>query len=222
MNVKEGHNMTIKSKVKSIYNKKFYRDSYTHSLKNELSDCNNVLDLGCGRNSAIQYCNIHFSVGVEIFEPDLEESKKKRFHNQYINADITKIEFEPESFDAVVALSVLEHLSIEDGLILIEKMKKWTRKKIIIYTPNEYVFQDGYDHNLHQEHKSGWSVEQLNEIGFKVVGCSGWKQLRDYKGSIKYKPHLFWIVISNLTQYIIYRHPKSAFEILGTWEKHND
>ena len=219
MHVKEGHDMTIKSKAISIYEGKIFRDSYIHTLNKELCGCDKVLDIGCGRNSAIQYCNIHFSVGVEIFESDLKESKKKRIHNQYILADITKIEFEPESFDAVVALSVLEHLSIEDGLILIEKMKKWTRKKIIIYTPNGYVFQDGYNHNTHQNHKSGWSVEQLEKAGFKVLGCSGWKQLKGYKGSIKYKPRLFWIIISDITQKIIYRYPKSAFQIIGTWKK---
>ncbi|NJD54596.1 MAG: class I SAM-dependent methyltransferase [Candidatus Methanoperedens sp.] len=214
--------MTLKSKLTRIYQEKIFRNAYFNTIKKELYNCDEVLDLGCGRNSAIQYCTIHFSVGVEIFEPDLEESKKKRLHNQYIKADITKIEFKPESFDAVVALNVLEHLSIEEGVILIEKMKKWTRKKIVISTPNGYVFQDEYDNNPQQKHKSGWSVEQLEKTGFKSVGCSGWKQLKGYKGTIKYKPRLFWIIISDMSQKIVYNFPKLAFEIIGIWKKNND
>jgi hypothetical protein len=43
-------------------------------------------------------------------------------------------------------------------------MEKWAIKKIIIKTPNEYLWQDGYDNNPMQEHKSGWSVEELQKL----------------------------------------------------------
>jgi cyclopropane fatty-acyl-phospholipid synthase-like methyltransferase len=129
--------MKLKQIFKSIYRKIFF--DVVHYLKKELSDCDSVLDLGCGSHSSIQCCNIPFSVGVELFEPYLMESKKKKIHNQYIKADIRKVEFEPKSFDAVVVLDVLEHLSKEDGYKLIEKMERWARQKVIIFTPNGYV-----------------------------------------------------------------------------------
>ncbi len=59
-------------------------------------------------------------------------------------------------------------------------MKKWARKKIIITTPNRYLWQDGYINSM-QEHKSGWTVEELQNLGFKVFGMNGWKNLRDIK-----------------------------------------
>ena len=192
----------IKFKLKKLYTALF--PHYIDHLKRELNGCETVLDLGCGSNSPISFCSIPYCVGVEAFYPYLQESKKKNIHNQYIKADIRKVEFKPKSFDAVVALDVLEHLTAEEGLTLIKKMENWARKKIIVFTPNGYVWQDGYDNNLLQKHKSGWSVEELERLGFKVFGINGWKKLRGYRGSIKYKPTLLWNVISNLTKKITY------------------
>lgn len=205
----------VKNKaIITLYNK-IYPSYKIYYLRKEISGCDTVLDLGCGKNSLVQYCNVPFSVGVELFEPYLQESKNKSIHNQCIKADIRKIEFKPKSFDAVVALDVLEHLTAEEGLALILKMEKWAKKKIIVFTPNGYVWQDGFDNNPLQEHKSGWGVEELERLGFKVFGVNGWKKLRGYKGSIRYKPTLLWGVISNLTQKLVYRYPKFAFQLLG-------
>ena len=53
-------------------------------LRKELYGCDTVLDLGCGHHSIIQSFGIPFSVGVELFEPALQESKRKGIHSQYI------------------------------------------------------------------------------------------------------------------------------------------
>ena len=198
-----------------FYKKLFTSPSWIEDLKKELSNCNTVLDLGCGYNSSIQYWNVPFSVGVELFEPYLQESKKKGIHNQYIKADIRKIEFKSKSFDAILCSEVLEHLTKEEGYELIKKMEKWARKKIIITMPNGYLWQNGYDNKPLQEHKSGWSVEELERLGFNVFGMNGWKKLRGYKGSVKYKPTLLWNIIANLTQKITYRYPKFAFQLFA-------
>jgi SAM-dependent methyltransferase len=191
---------------------------WIENLKGELASCDTVLDLGCGYNSLIQYCNVPFSVGVELFEPYLEESKKKHIHDQYIKADIRKVEFKPKSLDAILCLEVLEHLTKEEGNELIKRMEKWAKKKIIITTPNGYLWQDGYESNPLQEHKSGWNSVELKGLGFKVRGMNGWKKLRAYKGSIIYKPAFLWARISDLTQKIAYRHPKLAFQLFAVKE----
>lgn len=196
-----------------LYKKLF--PSWINYLKRELSDCNTLLDLGCGYNSPIQYRDVPFSVGVELFEPYLQESKKKGIHNEYLKVDIITVEFKPKSFDAILCSEVLEHLTKEEGYKLVKKMQKWARKKIIITTPNGYLWQNSYDSNPLQEHKSGWSVEELEGLGFKVFGINGWKKLSGYKGLVKYKPIILWSVILNLTQKITYRHPKFAFQLLA-------
>ena len=184
-------------------------------LKKELSGCESVLDIGCGCNSPIQHCNVPFSVGVDLFEPYLDESKKKAIHSEYIKADIREVEFEAKSFDAVLCSEVLEHLIKADGCELIEKTVQWARNKVIITTPNGYLWQDGFADNPLQEHKSSWSVEDFQQLGFKVYGLGGWKKLRGYKGFIKYRPASFWGFISGLTQKVTSRYPKFAFRLFA-------
>jgi hypothetical protein len=125
--------------------RKLIPDYWVSLLKSELTTCNSVLDLGCGYNSPIQHCNVPFSVGVELFDPYLQESKRRAIHNEYIKANIMKVELKPKCFDAVVAIEVLEHLTKEEGYTLIERMERWSRKKVVVTTPNGYLPQDSYD-----------------------------------------------------------------------------
>jgi len=185
------------------------------NLQKELAGCDTVLDLGCGYNSPIRYCNVPFSVGVELFDPYLDESKKKAIHNEYIKADVRKIEFGPRSFDAAVALDLLEHLTKDEGAELLCKMESWAKKKVVVFTTNGYLLQGPCDGNYLQEHKSGWSVDELGELGYKVYGINGWKRLRGYKGSVKYESAFLWARISDLTQKITRRCPSQAFQLLG-------
>ncbi|MBA7656382.1 hypothetical protein ES703_64306 [subsurface metagenome] len=83
-----------------------------------------MLDLGCGHHTPIQRCNIPFSVGVELFEPYLQDSKRRGIHSQYIKADVRRIEFKLKSFDAVIAVDVLEYLTKQEGAELLSKMGK--------------------------------------------------------------------------------------------------
>lgn len=187
---------------------------WTNYLRRELQDCKTILDLGCGRNSPIQHIPHVSSVGVELFKPYLEENKSRGLHSEYILADVRQIEFKQNSFDAVLALELVEHLTKEEGVKLIEKMEKWASKKVIISTPNRFLPQDEYDNNPLQIHKSGWSVEEFQKLGFKVYGINGWKILKRDKARLKFKPASLWEKISDISQKVTYYFPKYAFQIL--------
>jgi len=105
----------------------------------------------------------------------------------------------------------LEHLTKEEAFALMEKMERWAKKKVILTTTNGYLFQDDYDGNLLQEHKSGWDVEDFTTRGYKVNGIFGWKPLRGYLGHPNFKPAFFWEIIASITQYVTYHFPKAAF-----------
>ena len=191
-------------------------------LERELDGCNTVLDLGCGYRSPLQRSNIPFSVGVELFEPYLQESKRKGIHSQYLKADVRNLEFKPKSFDAVIAIDVLEHISKAEGAKLFSKMDSWARRKVVVFTTNEYLWQNGYDNNPLQEHRSGWKVDELQKLGFRVCGINGWERLRGYKGLSKYKPAFLWGRISDLTQKITYHYPRLAFQLLAVKQLRDD
>jgi len=196
-----------------------------YCLRKELKDCDSVLDLGCGPDSPIKYCGVKYSVGVDAFRPYIEESKKKKIHNKYVLEDITRVDFKPKSFDAVITIDVLEHLEKEQGRKLLEKAEKWARKKVIVSTPNGYLPQKNIDKNPFQLHRSGWTVEEMKNLGYKAYGMAGWKFLRrenisqkvnqegDIFSTIRFKPKIFWLIVSELTQAITYYFPKLAFEV---------
>lgn len=206
----------IKDFVRPIYRKIFL--DFDYHLKKDLSDCESILDLGCGHNSHIRFCDAPYKVGVELFDRYIKESEEKGIHNKYIKSDVTKVDFEPKSFDAVIMIDVLEHLSKQDALELIKKMNTWAKKKIIILTPRGFMHQENVDNNHLQDHLSGWEVKEFKDLGFKVYGINGLKQLRGDGALVKYKPALFWIIISELTQKITYCFPNFAFHLYAIKE----
>jgi SAM-dependent methyltransferase len=201
--------------IRKIY--RFFFPSWRDYVKKELVGCETVLDLGCGRglNSPLLGMALTYALGVEIFEPYLEECRQKKIHSDYIRADIRGIEFKDSSFDAVLMLEVLEHFTREEGRLLLDKCSSWARKKVIISTPNGYLWQDGYDNNPFQEHKCGWSVEDLRRLGFSLIGLSGWKKLRGYQARLRLRPTLLWEIISDVTQKVTYHYPGLASKLLA-------
>lgn len=183
-------------------------------LKKQLSGCTSVLDLGCGPKSPILRSNIPFSTGVELFEPSLQESKRRCIHNQYIKADIRRIEFKPKSFDAVVAIDVLQYLTKQEGTQLLNKMENWARNKVVLLTPNEYLGPDTYIDNPLQVYKSGWSVKELRDTGFRVRGINGWKRFGGYKNFMKFRSFL-WGTILDISQKMAYFYPRMARQLMA-------
>jgi len=198
--------------VKKIY--KIVLPPWATYLRKELKNCKTALDLGCGDYSPIQNVTLSYSVGVDAFKPSLKESKRRGIHYEYVLADVREIEFKDKSFDAVLALDLIEHLTKEDGIKLIEKMERWARKKVIIFTPNGFLCQRG-NSNPFQTHRSGWNCNELKGLGFRVYGMNGWKKLRGYGAGLRYRPKIVWQIISDLTQKITHHHPEWAFQLLA-------
>jgi len=204
----------------------FIFPTVVHCLQRELADCETVLDLGCGPDSPIQFCkNVKYSVGVEIFDKYLKESKKKKIHNKYLKKNILELDFEENSFDAVILIEVLEHLPPSIGRKIIKNAGKWAKKKVIITSPNGFINQKEIDNNPWQKHLSGWDYKKMKSMGFKVKGLAGFKFLRqeaqndtmgdDLMSSIRFRPRVFWFLIASLSQCLVYRLPRLAFELFS-------
>ena len=131
--------------------------------------------------------------------------------------DIMKIEsrFSPKSFDYVLCSDVIEHLLKEDGRRLIKSMQLIARKKLIVYTPNGYFPQNEKEGNEYQIHRSGWTVPDMKEMGFDhMLGLHGLKILCKRYPEPLFKPYFVSRGLSSLTQPIVLRNPKLAFQLL--------
>lgn len=139
-------------------------------LRKNLRDVNRILDLGCGRNSILQHFAFNYSLGVDTFKPCIEESKKKGIHSDYLIGDITRLNFKASSFDAVIAFDILEHLNKPEAEKLINNMEKWASKVVIIRTTNGFQHQDPYEDNVYQIHRSGFSIPEFKNLGYRIYG----------------------------------------------------
>jgi hypothetical protein len=162
----------------------FYGDIVASAIDQE---ANTFLDVGGGKNDLLtsvrRFKKQLYFVNVDIFLPYLKFSKTKRYYDDCVLCDIRYLPFKGKSFDLSVCLHVLEHLSKEDGLKLIEQLETITRKQVIVATPVGFQELHTYDGNPYQTHKSGWTPKEFEEKGFKVRGSCGLRKLRGERAS---------------------------------------
>lgn len=192
--------------------------AYYKALEEELKGMDSVLDVGCGDKSPIAKLKKNFhSFGIDVFGPSIQKSKKVQIHDDYKIGDILKIDrfFKPRSFDAVIALDVIEHFSKKDGLKLITLMEKIAKKKVIIFTPFGFTKQHPNDGNPFQKHRSGWHIGEFKKMGYKVYGMRGLRFIRGEYATIKYKPWFLWGALSTVSQFFVYNYPRFAYQLLA-------
>jgi ubiquinone/menaquinone biosynthesis C-methylase UbiE len=137
-----------------------------------------VLDIGCGQGLVgmqITRPGRLFSVGADIFEPDLKIARERNAHNDYILCDARSLPIKEKSFDAVLCLELLEHLEKAEGKKLIKSLEAVAAKKVIITTPVGFLHTDpesnrsGQDNpNPYQDHLGGWQPDELKDLGYRV------------------------------------------------------
>lgn len=192
--------------------------TYYSELEEAIGNTDSLLDVGCGINSPVMHLSKRpkHLIGVDGFQPSIDESRRRNVHDDYVCSDLLDIDkhFTENSFECVMALDVIEHFPKEKGFELLEKMEKLASKRVVVFTTNGFQPQDEHSGNVLQKHVSGWSVEEMQQRGYDVVGINGWKPLLGEFALPRFRPKSFWTVISRLTQYLVRNRPESAFQIL--------
>ena len=128
-----------------------------------------------------------------------------------------------KSFDFVVAMDVIEHLSVSEGYLLLYEMVRLSKGKVSIYTPNGFLWQPPSDNNSFNAHVSGWSIKQLKEFGF--TDFKGHVGLRWFWGAYSVVKFSFekrsFVVASLIGNSLIKLLPRLAFAISATAEVNN-
>ncbi len=196
-----------------------YKDIfYYKTLEGELKGCSSVLDVACGSDSPLSRVKKTFlSHGIDVHKPSILKSKNKKIHDEYTLGNISKLSahFKTKSFDAVIALDVIEHFPKKESYKLIKELEKIARKKVILLTPNGFYPQDGYDSNPYQIHKSGWGAKDLRKLGYKLYGLRGIKYLRGDYATIKYKPWILWGVLAFVSEPLLHFSPTLSYDLFA-------
>jgi ubiquinone/menaquinone biosynthesis C-methylase UbiE len=206
---------SMKKALKQAYIAVF--PDYPSALEKAVGRCATLLDVGCGSDSPIRNFSKKMEcVGVDAFGPSIERSQKKGIHSRYVKGDVLDIDrlFPPKSFDCVLASDLIEHLERKEGERLLRKMERLAKKKVVVFTPNGFLRQEGFENNPWQVHKSGWSVSDMRKRGYKVIGINGWKPLRTEFAAFRFRPKYFWLIVSDITQIFVKRRPEKAFQLL--------
>ena len=142
-----------------------------------------ILDLGCGDflNNPILKCgfkDFDEYVGVDAFRFD-NNIKNTDPKVSFVNKNLFEVieTFDEKSFDIVLALDLIEHLTIEDGEKLLLFMKNLSKYNIIVFTPNGFVKQED-PINKYNCHLSGWSFDYFQSKGYKSYPMYGFKIFR--------------------------------------------
>lgn len=180
--------------------------------------CDSLLDIGCGEKSPIGgfATEIRYRVGVDKHQLSIERSQSAAIHSEYVVASAMEIgsRFPARSFDCVTLLEVIEHLPRAEGEKLLDLCERIARVKVVVSTPNGFVFQPPTPDNPSQEHVSGWTAEDFRSRGYEVAGIAGWKQLRGPLMRPRWRPHGIFRRLSLLTEAWFEKHPSQAFQIL--------
>ena len=136
-------------------------------------EASSLLDVGCGRGEPMRFLAGKLrlsSTGIDIFAPYLRECQRGRLHGQYVLGDVRRLPFRRKSFDVVLCMEVLEHLSEEEGAQLIETLERLARRQVIFTTPVGDWDQHEFDDNVYQAHQRIWAPAEMKERGYRVWG----------------------------------------------------
>jgi len=188
-------------------------------LKKEIGNSKTVLDVGCGNYSPLGQIEKTFqSEGIDIYPKCIKVSRKNHYHDSYRLGDIRQLRkfYSQKSFDTLISIDVIEHITKSEALKLIADMEKIARKKVVLMTPRGYVDQGAYDGNPYQIHHSGWTTKDLQELGYKVYGLRGLKYLRNDEATIRFSPWVFWGLCSAISEILLYPFPNLSFQLFAT------
>ena len=88
-----------------------------------------VLDLGCGAGVPVakKLAERALVVGVDISATQVALARQRVLEASFINADMTVVEFPPESFDGIAAFFSLTHLPREEHAAMLRRIATWLR-----------------------------------------------------------------------------------------------
>ena len=109
-------------------------------------------------------------VGVEIWEPYLQEKCLTKVYSQIILGDIREIfpQISDKYFDLVLLIDILEHFERNEGMEVLRQAER-IGKMVVVCVPIIDYPQGPVHGNPHEVHKAQWKVSELEKLGYETV-----------------------------------------------------
>jgi SAM-dependent methyltransferase len=148
-----------------------------------------VLDLGCGNGvpALREIARLHNAVGVDISKAQIDLARAYVPEADLVQSDVTALDFPPASFDAVVALYLLDHLPRTEHPAFFSRVRTWLRPSGFFLfsvepedepgTVREWLGMPMYFSHFEAE----TTIRLVREAGFEILGAHREVQLEGTK-----------------------------------------
>jgi SAM-dependent methyltransferase len=195
---------------RSAYYRLYGVDGY---LDRRLGPDARVLDVGCSDGRGSEVLRRRGAHGVDIYRPALVSARDAGRRLPVTQADVRELPYCDDSFDAVVALDVVEHFDKPDALCVLLELERVSRSLVVVVTPSGFVPQPPTEDEPWQEHRCGFEAGEFERLGYDVAGLGGPAALRGAYGSFR------WGVVGKVATAVAIpafkRRPESAFALLA-------
>ena len=128
-----------------------------------------LLDVGCGAghaSEAIKLARKVYCIGVDLRLDSLSDAKRSQALDEAVFGDARHLPFRGKSFDAGVCVEVLEHLSKDSGLKLLNDLECICRAQVLVTTPVGFRREPPSQTGIPcMKHLAGWTPAELRELG---------------------------------------------------------
>ena len=162
------------------------------------------------------------AVSPPFFPPVIDGSGSEPSVEGYIQgeAPMDLATIPSQSFDLVIGFDLIEHLSKENGYLLLYEMERISKHSAVIFTPNGHVWQPPSAENPMQAHISGWTPSELRAFGWnRIRGATGLKFMFGPYAKLRGKSDSWSRIVSVVFSRIVLLFPNLAFSFVAIHRK---
>ena len=190
-----------------------------------------ILDLGCGYGHWSHLLKTHYSpnhppsesqvavTGVDIFEGNVTFCQRSGFYDQVVCQDaiVFLAAQTDDAFDTIIATELIEHLTREQGICLMEHLERVAAQTVILSTPNFACIRPGSEtmvgYNEWEHHLSVWQPKDFAARGYSVRGISH----KFYHSKVRglYRLLRTFQTLDGMSRAWAETHPRSSLNLLA-------
>jgi SAM-dependent methyltransferase len=198
---------------RSAYYRLYGVDGY---LDRSLGHGARVLDVGCSDGRGSEVLRRRGAHGVDIYRPALMSARDAGRRVPVTQADVRELPYRDDSFDAVVALDVVEHFDKPEALRVLLELERVARSLVVVVTPSGFVPQPPTEDEPWQEHRCGFEADEFENLGYDVAGLGGPAALRGAYGSFRWGAAGKLVAAAAIPAFK--QRPESAYALLAVKE----